>query len=660
MPSQSLIKRWGWEDLGDGVWFHQDSGAYGHWQNDNTFINEQENKQFNLDTQEVSDLPKRRTPPSQGNPPTTTVTPTEGGGVAVSTTDLGLDGARQFIQEAINFGIGAALYRYGQTNDDLEGILEKAGLSEEQSRLLQESEEFRNGIQEGEVPSPQLRSALEDIEELDTYLTGILDDQGRTDRTHLLAGRSQDLIDTAGFGRMPNLLGGTRTAREIVETGGRTPTTRDLYRQGRELVVERGFTPEFRQAWDQLLALATSDPVFSGGGGTEQTSAYQPAFEALNKIIESGGAEGSGLLPLNEIVGLAQAQAGQRSVQIVKAAQQEAARRGLSGGAVTTGTGVLGEAAQLQLGQEGQALTSSILGHQTLRSKAVSDALRNLVLLAEVQRNDPVLLARTNALGDLIRATTTNIQTGAQLGLGAQRAENERLGIGFQSLRDLSAIAAERERGAFQTLLGVEGAEQGNRDRAVRGLTAGNQMQSNIGMGLQQQFLQSMGLSAGVAQSGQQNFLNAINQHQQLGSEFMRFGQTGLAALPGLYSDRAPWWQGIVNAGLGSAAAAAGGALGNVLFPDNNGGGGGPGSGGGGGATSDEGTPNVDATVSFEQNPWYSPGGTSDFGNPFGGEGVWPNQYGGFGSIGGFNPFRWMNVFGGGGSPPGGRVPDEV
>ena len=658
MPDQSLIKRWGWEDLGDGVWFHQESGAYGHWQNDNTFINEKENKQFNLNTQEVSDLPKRRTPPSQGNPPTTTVNPTEEGGVAISTTDIGLDGARQFITDAINFGVGAALYRYGQTNDDLEGILEKAGLSEEQSRLLQESEEFRNGIQEGEVPSPQLRSALEDIEELDTYLTGILDDQGRTDRTHLLAGRSQDLIDTAGFGRMPNLLGGTRTAREIVETGGRTPTTRDLYRQGRELVVERGFTPEFRQAWDQLLALTTSDAT---GGGAGPGSILHPAFAALNKIIESGGAEGSGLLPLNEIVGLAQAQAGQRSVQIVKAAQQEAARRGLSGGAVTTGTGVLGEAAQLQLGQEGQALTSVILGHQTLRSKAVSDALRNLVSLAEIQRNDPVTLSRTNALGDLIRATTTNIQTGAQLGLGAQRAENERLGIGFQSLRDLSAIAAERERGAFQTLLGVEGAEQSNRDRAVRGLTQGNQIQSNIGMGLQQQMLQSMGLSAGVAQSGQQNFLNAINQHQQLGSEFMRFGQTGLAALPGLYSDRAPWWQGLVNAGLGAAAGAAGGALVDILFPGRNGGGGGgPGAGGGGGTNNGGQQTGADSSVTYQGNPWYSPGGTFDFGNPFSGEGVWPNQYGGFGSLGGFNPFRWMNAFGGGGSPPDRRVPDEV
>ena len=365
------------------------------------------------------------------------------------------------------------------------------------------------------------------------------------------------------------------------------------------------------------------------------------------------------MLPLNEIVGLAQAQAGQRSTQIVKAAQQEAARRGLSGGAVTTGTGVLGEAAQLQLGQEGQALTSSILGHQTLRSKAVSDALRNLVLLAEVQRNDPVLLSRTNALGDLIRATTTNIQTGAQLGLGAQRAENERLGIGFQSLRDLSAIAAERERGAFQTLLGAEGAEQGNRDRAVRGLTAGNQMQANIGMGLQQQLLQSMGLSAGVAQSGQQNYLNAINQHQQLGSEFMRFGQTGLAALPGLYSDRAPWWQGLVNAGLGSAAGAAGGALASILFPNRNGGtpgpgGGNPGAGSGPGASGGE---SVDSSVTFQGNPWWSPGGVSDFGQPWGSfeqffnESPWAGSS--FEDMFGWNRFGWNRPV------PNRRPPDE-
>ena len=89
--------------MGDGVWFHQESGAYGHWQNDNTFINEQENKQFNLNTQEVTDLPKRRTPPSRQAPPTTTVTPTEEGGVAISTTDLGLDGARQIYSRCYQF-----------------------------------------------------------------------------------------------------------------------------------------------------------------------------------------------------------------------------------------------------------------------------------------------------------------------------------------------------------------------------------------------------------------------------------------------------------------------------------------------------------------------------------------------------------------------------
>ena len=100
----------------------------------------------------------------------------------------------------------------------LKGILEKAGLSEEQSRLLQESEEFRNGIQEGEVPSPQLRSALEDIEELDSYLTSVLDDQGRTDRTQITRWSfSRFNRHSRLWSNAPDLLGGTRTAREIVE-----------------------------------------------------------------------------------------------------------------------------------------------------------------------------------------------------------------------------------------------------------------------------------------------------------------------------------------------------------------------------------------------------------------------------------------------------------
>ena len=307
----------------------------------------------------------------------------------------------------------------------------------------------------------------------DADLRGIMDNAGLSPEQQQLLDEGREFRDT------------------FAGPSGATPATTELWRLGRKLVTDSGFTPEFRDAWDAMLASVEAGPG--------QGEAFQATLTALNKIVDSGGTEGAGILPLGEVVGVARALAGQRSAQIAKAAQTESVRRGLSPGAVTVGTEIGGEAAALQLSQEGQAYAAALQSHQSLTANAVSESLRNLTQLAQIERNDPVLGARANVLGDLIRATTTNIQTG------------------------------------FGALAGAEGAEATNRN----------------------QILQSLGISADIADSGQQNFLNAIGQSRAPGLAYLGLAGQAVGALgAGIDHNRGrPWWQdlipGLLNWGLG-------------------------------------------------------------------------------------------------------------
>ena len=151
----------------------------------------------------------------------------------------------------------------------------------------------------------------------------------------------------------------------------------------------------------------------------------------------------------------------------------------------------------MQLNQETAAVAQALQSNQALRGQAVSQALQNLTKLAEVQQNDPVRGRQADVLGELIRATVTNIQTGATLGIGSQRLANERLATGVQAnLR-------------------------------------GNEIQANAGVNLQNQFLNSLGQSANVAQSGQQNYLNAIQTHQNLGMGLLGLAGDAVGSLGG-------------------------------------------------------------------------------------------------------------------------------
>ena len=465
----------------------------------------------------------------------------------------------EYLAGIFRWGIEGALYRFGLTNDDLDRLLESQGLSPEQIANLREHEQFREGIRSGELVSPDLRNALDDIEGLEGRMNQILDEGGRTELTQRIADRAGDIVDSAGFGRMPELQAGIDRASELVEYGGQTAQTQELFDLGTELVRDRGFTPEFRDAFDRLLNVVTADEGTPGAPGT--TSAFSPALTALQNIIQSEGAEGAGIIPLEDVVGLAEAQAGERSAQIAEAAQRESARRGLGPGAVTSGTEVAAESGQLQLNQETAAVAQAVSSNQALRGAAVSQALQGLVQLAEVQQNDPIRGQQADVLGELIRATVTNIQTGANLGIGSQRLANERLGLGLQGIASFSGIAAGREGTAFQSLLGAESLEQGNRQHAVNTILAGNQTQANVGVNLQNQFLQSLGQSGTVAQQGQQNYLDAIGLHQQLGMGLLGIGGQALGGLtgPANLQSGPSWWERLLPGLLNIGGRAAGG-----------------------------------------------------------------------------------------------------
>ena len=535
----------------------------------------------------------------------------------------------RFFGDVFRQGVEDAMDRWGWTDDDLNRIMEGQGLSPEQISNLKENKQFRDGIRSGELPSPDLRDALSDIEGLEGKMNEVLNQAGQTDRTRTVADqaawtvrhegynqqtqagfdRGENLVKSEGRtpvtaelwrmgrdrleekGLTPTLGLGLKRAADITEAGGQTAQIQELFNLGTELVKERGFTPEFRSAFDRLLDVVGADDSTRGG------NILHPAYAALQKIIQSEGSEGAGILPLEDVVGLVEAQAGQRSAQIAEAAQRESARRGLGPGAVTSGTEVGAESGQLQLNQETAAVGQAVSNNQALRGAAVSSALQNLTRLAEIQNNDPIRGKQADVLGELIRATVTNIQTGASLGVGSQRLANERLvaglqstaalsgiaagreatgaqlatsagtletqrvGMGLRTMADFGNIAAGREATGFQSLLGAEGLEQGNRQHAADTILRGNEIQGNVGVSLQQQLLDSLGQSGATAQQGQQNYLQAINMQRLPGFASLDLARQAVGSLggPAGLQSGPPWWLDLAVAGISGGANVAAG-----------------------------------------------------------------------------------------------------
>ena len=133
----------------------------------------------------------------------------------------------------------------------------------------------------------------------------------------------------------------------------------------RDLSSREDFQREFFRFMEQAF----------GFGLDQARERYGASDENINRILNSGGEEGAGLIPLADILGIQQQQSSRRSLQLTQAAQREASRRGLSPGAVSVGSGVLAEAGEAALQSEGETLNQALLNQQTLRNQSVMQAL---------------------------------------------------------------------------------------------------------------------------------------------------------------------------------------------------------------------------------------------------------------------------------------------
>jgi hypothetical protein len=541
-----------------------------------------------------------------------------------------------FFRDVFEFGVDETQRRLGWSDEEIAEIFESQGLSEQQIQILTESQEFRDGLKVGEgLPlPPEIQSTLQDIQNIQTRLNDdiiaqggatnetrevidrgteigrgelptqqdrvnkaneIFRDDGRTNETNLIFDRADQILNSFGRVGMNEAVDAIRTASDIVATGGVTPKTSELFELGTGLVKSRGFGPEMTDAFNTILTFLDSP------GST--TPEFRETFDALKNIVQSEGAQGAGILPLQQVVGLAQASAGERSAQLAQAAQREATRRGLSPGAVTTGTDVFSESSAMALKAEGDATAQAVQSNQALKVQATSDALRNMTALVASQQNDPRIGYFAGTLGDIIRSSAMNIQTGAGMATNAAALENERLATGFSAIRDISTLFSEREAFARGDLLTANrqnlerlafGAdllaqntqerlqgqelilragefEQQNLFRAFENSINADIAQSNIFNNTQgrvhNEFLQGLGLSADISQAGQSNVLGAIGLNNQAAIPFLNvansaqslFGDTGntraqIQAQPGFL-------QQLAMTGVGALAGAAGGAM---------------------------------------------------------------------------------------------------
>ena len=187
------------------------------------------------------------------------------------------------------------------SEEAIRGFLESEGLSAQQIDLLSESNTFRDGLFNGDVAAlpPELQQVITNIQDIgrevfdtvtdftrpllerggQTDLTSqagdrmleiaqgrlpgqvsreevgleIMGQRGQTEGTRTVRNRAIDILNTRGFGGMPDLERTVRTAADIVATGGETDKTNQIFQFGADLLRERGFTDETRQVFDFAL-----------------------------------------------------------------------------------------------------------------------------------------------------------------------------------------------------------------------------------------------------------------------------------------------------------------------------------------------------------------------------------------------------------------------
>lgn len=555
---------------------------------------------------------------------------------------------QELLNHVMQFGLDEAVERFNVAEEVIFDILRDGGMSDETIQILSESNAFRSGtFANGTATvSPELNQAIQNVQTIaaDTHQTisdsvaPILDNFGQTpdtsqagDRftdiaqgllpgqqtrddvfrtmlrdpstrqTRVVTDRATDILNSRGTVGMNDLARTVTTSADIVATGGATDKTDALFKFGAALLESNGFTPEVQQVFDFAL-----DSLNNG----LPTPELDAAIAKVNGIIDSEGAQGAGIIPINEFLGYARADAANSAMQLARTAQEDATRRGLINGPVTN-SGVADAASEGILANEGATTFAAVSENQRLRAQAVQSSFGHLTNLLGLQRNDPRIASFAQLLGSSIQASTANIQTGAQLGVDAAALENERLNIGLQGVLGGSQIFANREAGAFQSLLGAGNLETARQGMAADGLAQltnerfmgaqglletsnqetgnyfnavnallgssnqninANIANSNTLLQNQQQqmnaFMASLGLSADITQNATLNQFRGTEQLGNFAVPFLNFssgalaGGNQMAAGQADIEARPSWWMNMIQSAIPAAINVASGAVG--------------------------------------------------------------------------------------------------
>lgn len=510
------------------------------------------------------------------------------------------------LQSLMTVGLDETLRIFDISEDIVMDALRNNGLSDDQIKILQESTIFRSGLftdGSATVP-PDLRQVLDNVQTIttdtldriqptldqviqrggQTDLTGqagdratdlaqgntpgqrareevgldLLGQRGRTEGSINTRDRATEILNSGGTARFNDLARTVTTSADVVAAGGASAKTDALFEFGSNLLAAGGFTPEVSEAFN--FAIDSLNNPFSASPELTQ------AITDINRIISSSGQQGAGIMPINEFLGFARADAASTALQVARSAQEEAVRRGLSPGAVASGTEAADIAGEAVLQGESATTFAAVSQNQQLRAGAVSDAFRNLTGLLSLQRNDPNVGAFAQILSTAIGASTENLRTGASLATNASALENERFRDGLMGVIEGSRIFAGREATAFNAILAADnseltrmafGADLLGMNTAERfagigamldvnaqeqqslfnamnmNLAAGqfgvnaNIAAGNLTIGNQGQafdaYLASLGISSNVAQAGQQNMFQGAQLLNNQGANFLSF-----------------------------------------------------------------------------------------------------------------------------------------
>lgn len=552
----------------------------------------------------------------------------------------------EILQSLMTVGLDETLSRFDLSEDIILDALRNNGLSDQQVEILRESSAFRSGLfADGTIAvPPQLQSVLDNIQTITTDtinslqpsidsiitrggrtdLTGqagdrardiaqgrlpgqvareevgleTLGQRGQTEGTRTVRDRGTELINTRGMAGFEDLQRTVTTAADVVSAGGASDKTNAIFEFGANLLAANGFTPEVKEAFNFAIESLNNPNAAS--------PELMQAISDVNRIISSEGSQGAGIMPINEFLGFARADAANTSLQVARAAQEDAVRRGLLPGAVSSGTEAGDLAGDAILRNEGETTYAAVSENQRLRAGAVSDAFRNLTNLLAIQRDNPNVAAFAGILSQAIGASTENIRSGASLTTNAAALENERFRDGLAGVIEGSRIFAGREATGFNAVLAADNAElqrmafgadllaQNTAERfqgigammdvnaqeqqslfnamnmqlaagtfgVNSNISAGNLVLANQGQAMDA-FLSSLGLSADVAQAGQNNMFSGAQLLNNQGANLLSFAQTGMnnftqaQMMEASLRNQPGFWQRLLQQGIGLAAGVA-------------------------------------------------------------------------------------------------------